>query len=139
MITTPNPYAHILHPIADGVDRFQIIPLQSDGTWQLRNASQMLEMIQRGHVPPEHMRVEPRTITINGREVPEPLRKAPAPGTEVYMPHLSDTRPVCRLMWQGDSHQQTLLARGLLHTTEQNCAAHADALLSFTTTLIGIN
>lgn len=139
MTHTPSPYAHILRAIADGETRFQIIPLQSDGTWQPCNASQMLEMIQRRRIPPEHMRVEPRIIRINGHEVPEPLREMPPDGTLVFWPSFG---PNARHdMAEGIDaghyldHTQVMLKRGMLHLTPEAAAAHAQALISFTSTV----
>lgn len=131
-MTTPHPFAHILHPIADGVTNFQIIPLLGDGNWADRTVEQMLEIIQHGNVKPSHMRVKPRTITINGREVPEPLREAPAHEALYWMPALSDEDVVRRVVWHGDNFDRRALQNGQVHLTRQAAHEHAEALLSFT-------
>ena len=77
-------------------------------------------------------RRKPRTITINGREVPEPMRQAP----ELMSPYfLTDCRceGKCKAhIWRGDSIDTMWLSRGLCHSTEEAAIAHAEALLSFT-------
>lgn len=71
-------------------------------------------------------RVMPRTISINGVEVPEPLRVAPEEGTTVWLvilPTQSNHR------WSGNANDLAWLGYGLLHATEEAARAHAEALL----------
>lgn len=74
-----------------------------------------------------------RVIIINGREVPEPLRKLPEAGTKVF----------CVALEWGDGywHDNFLswsvtfnraLKLGLMHLTADAAKLHAEALLSFT-------
>lgn len=77
-------------------------------------------------------RRKPRTININGYEVPEPLRTAPCVGTTVYYPCLSKfSRVNCNKFWD-TSVSDMLLESGLLHLTREAAEIHAKALLSFT-------
>ena len=78
-------------------------------------------------------RRKPRTININGYEVPEPLRAFPDNHDDVYMvgvihrtavrvpPHFRGARP----------HRLALEA-GLVHSTRAAAELHAQALRSFT-------
>ena len=76
-------------------------------------------------------RRKPRTI--NSIEVPEPLRVAPAGGTEVWIPSLSGKDKCHALTWRYDGNWRELeLERGLVHMTREAAIAHAEALLSFT-------
>jgi len=78
-------------------------------------------------------RRKPRTITINGHEVPEPMREAPEDGCSYWLPMITDSGFVSgRTTWNQDSSDDRWLARGLCHTTKEAAEAHARALLSFT-------
>lgn len=71
-------------------------------------------------------RIRSRKISINGVEVPEPLRVAPAYGTTVWMVSLPSWSAHT---WLGNSNDQAWLRTGLLHATEEAARAHAEALL----------
>lgn len=73
-------------------------------------------------------RVKPRTITVNGVEVPEPLREAPAEGSLFWMVSLLDAEPSV-VQWSTSRTYMRCLERGLLHATQKNAQAHIDALL----------
>lgn len=77
-------------------------------------------------------RRKPRTININGFEVPEPLRTAPCEGTEVYLPSLDGHGLVARKRFVDNIFDDLRLKRGLLHLTKEAAEMHAKALLSFT-------
>lgn len=78
-------------------------------------------------------RRKPRTININGIEVPEPLRVAPAKGTKVWSPHLSSADKLSTFTWNVGNHwMEQELERGIVHLTPEAAVAHAEALLSFT-------
>ena len=73
----------------------------------------------------------PRTITINGIDVPSPEVVAPAVGTQCWVPHLSSE--AIKYTWSGDAYDRLDLVRGLIHLTKAAALKHAEALLSFTT------
>lgn len=77
-------------------------------------------------------RRKPRTITINGREVPEPMREAPDVGNLYYVVIVSAESVVSNHKWQNDQFDKKWLSRGLIHSTKEAAIAHAEALLSFT-------
>jgi hypothetical protein len=78
-----------------------------------------------------HVRIKPKTININGYEVPEPLREEPEEGTICYYafvgaePYKFNYRPhnESNVIW---------LKRGMLHDSLQAAELHKKALLSFT-------
>ena len=80
-------------------------------------------------------RRRPRTITINGNQVPEPLRVAPEVGTLYYVANLlhaalqNDPKP---RTWNGSSTDFAALRAGIVHLLKYNAAQHSTALLSFT-------
>lgn len=77
-------------------------------------------------------RRKPRTIRINGVDVPEPLREAPALGTPYFYPSTTAINPVVETQWNLPSDDERLLKRGLCHLTREAADLHARALLSFT-------
>ena len=77
-------------------------------------------------------RRKPRTITINGREVPEPMREAPDIGKEYYIAATGNEDMFVVGPWEGDRYDCMRLSRGLCHSTKEAAIAHAEALLSFT-------
>lgn len=97
--------------------------LAADGKWYDGSGAFMHPNTYR--VKPE----EPKTIKVNGFDVPEPMREAPARGAvyfialpnaqNYYQGHLWDAFPV-ETFW---------LSRGLLHSTQEAAVAHAKAML----------
>lgn len=76
-------------------------------------------------------RRKPATITINGIEVPEPMREAPDMGSLYWLvTNLSDD-PV-ELPWLDDMDDRKWLAAGLIHATQEAAEANRQALLSLT-------
>ena len=131
--TTPHPYADILRAIADGKNvQWQ----NSGGSWQNQSVSETLMEISNEEYSPARYRVAPRTITINGHEVPEPLREMPPDGTEVYWPSFGPehggNNTVGTEVGNFKDRLAVMLLQGLLHLTPKAAQAHAEALLSFT-------
>lgn len=77
-------------------------------------------------------RRKPRTININGYEVPEPERVAPSKNTRYYFPSFINKFGVFDCSWKGDGTDIKVLQKGLLHLTSEAAELHAKALLSFT-------
>lgn len=71
-------------------------------------------------------RVAPKTININGRSVPAPLRSFDGV-CEHWIADLGGP-------WRAAHKSSRLLSLGLCHTTREAAQAHLDALLSFTRT-----
>ena len=76
-----------------------------------------------------HIRRKPHTITINGIEVPEPIREAPEMNTPYYLTDASDRHLVIDTSWEGSPIEHSWLNRGLCHLTEDAAKAHARALI----------
>lgn len=81
---------------------------------------------------PEYVRPIPRTITIGDMEVPEPVREPLEDGQEYFM-----IKPECakyldgvgHYEWEGSDIDLCRLRAGLIHATEENCAANFKALI----------
>ena len=73
-----------------------------------------------------------KTIRIGEFDVPEPLRHAPALGTEVYWPIVHLEGLYNGNNWQSEGWQKNLLLKGMLHLTVEAAELHAKALISLT-------
>lgn len=76
--------------------------------------------------------VKPKTININGYEVPEPLQNAPEGGTMYWYPNTSDTHVAYSHYYSYYQYHVDRLVNGLVHLTQEAAQKHLDALLSFT-------
>lgn len=74
-------------------------------------------------------RLKPRTININGFEVPEPLRSVPAHGKPYFIPDMID---VLDIHWNNHPDEYQMLKAGVIHLTREAAEKHLEALLSFT-------
>jgi hypothetical protein len=76
-------------------------------------------------------RRKPKTIIINGFEVPEPMRVRPAVDTTYFYPHLF-SGGVRTFSWEGDDMDERAFKSGLCHLTKEAAGLHLEALMSFT-------
>jgi len=83
---------------------------------------------------PNQYRRKPRTININGHEVPEPVREPLMHGQEYFSVDTWNDKIVENYCWVNDRVDQIMLQRGLIHLTREAAELHAKALLSFTAT-----
>ena len=78
-------------------------------------------------------RRKPRTITINGYEVPEPVREPLEEGQVYWVVHPFEDQGFRQTFWDfPDGVDRIALGHGLVHLTEEAARTHAEALLSFT-------
>jgi hypothetical protein len=84
----------------------------------------------------EDWKIKPKTISINGFEVPEPVKEPLPVGKRFFIPNLAVTHPQSTLssftFWSGVEADMIWLQRGLIHLTEEAAIEHAKVLLSFT-------
>jgi len=104
------------------------------------DSSNTKEWVDCGYHPSwedeEEYRRKPKTININGYEVPEPIRDLPdlgKPGVSetVWIPSLSEYPSFA--LGVGNSYTRVFFDKGLCHLTKEAADLHAKALLSFTT------
>lgn len=105
--------------------------------WELRLNGDVTWVILRKH--PEwdswhEYRRKPRTININGHEVPEPVRSPLIRGTTYHVPNLVNYGGKLSedLLWDDDMLDHFSLNSGIVHLSEEAAIKHAEALLSFT-------
>ena len=77
------------------------------------------------------VRKKPKTININGYEVPEPIREEPNYNDVVWVVSVVNDR-IQSVQWDGVEIDHQNLNDGLLHTTKEAAEKHREALLSFT-------
>lgn len=133
MSKTEHDYANALRWIADGET---VELLDGHSGWMVGDARTLLSIILKREAKPEDFRLKPRTISINGHEVPEPMRVKPAFGAKYYVPYLQVAceNPFDELTWYAEDGDRFRLNLGICHATREAAEAHARALLSFTTT-----
>jgi hypothetical protein len=76
------------------------------------------------------LRIKPRTITVNGIEVPEPVREPLNNGKEYWSVSFGAKSCVGRLTWAGDDFDLAFLDRGLIHMTAEAAQQHAEAMIA---------
>lgn len=124
-------YAQVLRWIADGEAVQTYDYLISE--WIDRHSTALLRDIFNQETAPENFRIKPRTILINGIEVPEPLISAPKVGISYcYLSLGHREHSVYESRWNDDIADHRILKRGLIHLTKEAAETHARALLSFT-------
>lgn len=133
-IKKEHPYAHVLRAIADGE---KIQWKNSKNEWVDENAINGLlhDIAASEGDTVDRYRIKPKTININGHEVPEPLRAAPKYNTTYYITSVHNKEPYRAYIWHDDDIDTILLKRGICHLNKEAAIAHAKALLSFTETV----
>lgn len=128
-MTTEHKYAHILRAIADG----KAVQWQdSRGIWMNPVPSEVLEFIASDSYSPDRYRIKPRTININGYEVPEPVREPLDFGTNYWLSSVNSDYPFTKFMWADQKTDRRWLCEGRIHLTQEAAELHSKALLSFT-------
>lgn len=122
-----HPQAKILRAIADG----KTIEVHTVSGWGAPFS--ILQAIADHEVNPRYeFRIKPETITINGHEVPAPMRGPLGDGQEYWLTDPAKDLMCALMQWTGSDFDFVWLTRGLIHLTEDAAIAHAEALLSFT-------
>ena len=75
-------------------------------------------------------RRKPKTITVNGIEVPEPVRKAPKFREKFFLVNPASPTLFNEYSWSDHEYDNGWLNKGLIHLTEKAAIAHAKALLA---------
>lgn len=77
-------------------------------------------------------RIKPKTILINGIEVPEPVREPMEDRQEYWFVTITNNDFCFRSAWKYRPEDHYRLKIGLIHLTREAAETHARALLSFT-------
>jgi len=103
------------------------IPFNSVAAWH-RNCASRIRVIDA--VPPITPTCPPGHIMLGDRAVPEPMREVPEIGVAVCLITITDQNPVFFMRWNNSTLQNLWLQRGLIHSTEANARAHAEAIIA---------
>ena len=113
----------ILPVVQAAADGYEVEFLDSDDNeWMKKNSCCGFEFFVK-------YRIKPRTITVNGFEVPEPMRAKPSVGDEYCVASPSDVGMHYCTLWSDDEYENCRLSRGLCHATQEAAIAHAKAML----------
>ena len=122
----PHPQADILRAIADGK---QIQYRYSSG-WIDTGYIDILGLLY--NKVDCQFRIKPKTININGIEVPKPMRETPKDDVSFWLADPTNQTGVCEFKWHPCSTHKGWLEAGFCHLTKEAATIHANALLSFT-------
>lgn len=75
------------------------------------------------------IRRKPKTIKVNGFDVPEPYLVMPKKGTRYYMPAIGEYSLFVELLIDNDSYDHLVFEREIMHKTVKAAIAHAKAML----------
>lgn len=123
--------ARLLHEIADDVEakvdlvKEWEVDFLNNGKWEpLGYTADILGWVVTS---PNRVRRKPRTITVNGVEVPEPLREI-VDGQEYWLADVKEGCSPCRFYLEVP-HERRWLRNGLCHATAEAAKAHREAML----------
>ena len=94
-----------------------------DGAWEDCHASWEVLRITCEY------RIKPKTIKVNGFDVPEPMRIRPVVGSTYWIVSLAKAEMCDDYTWEGGPIDELWLSRGICHTTDVAAIAHAKAML----------
>ena len=97
--------------------------LAEDGNWY--TITGVFVYPNKYRVKPE----EPKTIKVNGFDVPEPMRAAPLRMVKFYIPAMTVRDLHVINSWVGSEYDRRALKLGVAHSTKEAAVAHAKAML----------
>lgn len=123
-MTKKHMHAELIHAWADG----EIIQ------WFSKQNECWYDIISSAPIwgADEKYRIKPKTININGFEVPEPCREPLPNGQQFYICFYPIGFGYLISRWSGDKDDMRWLKLGLIHSSKEGAALHSNALLSFT-------
>lgn len=126
---TKHKYADILIAIANGE---QIEGKNEKDQWCVVDSNIVLYGIYSTGELDLDIRVKPKTININGHEVPEPVKVKPKIGDFYYAVSFTDLDNFFLSTFHDSYTDNLLFNKGIMHLTDEAVQKHAEALLSFT-------
>jgi hypothetical protein len=133
MTAKPHPHAALMRQYAD--DAAETETPWERWEWRWSKAPDWRPFSRHPVWAPDYTyRRKPRTININGIEVPEPVQEILTPGTDYFTPCFFYREGFKRMEWSCHQIDHSLLSAGMIHLTAEAAAIHAKALRSFTQT-----
>lgn len=123
---TPHPQAEILRAIADGKTiEARRIKSPIDEEWHEPH-----EAIYLVNDDNYELRIKPETITINGHEVPCPVREPLPVGTLYWQANIGSNELEAAWKWSDHDVDKFLLRRALIQLTKEGAIAQAKAMIA---------
>jgi hypothetical protein len=121
----PHKHADLIHAWADGAEI------------QFKGLEGWFDACNPDWLDDTEYRIKPKTININGFEVPEPVREPLERGRVYFIVSVtsvnsSDSCGYIKHFWKDDQSDRYWLQAGLIHLTPEASIQHTKALLSFT-------
>lgn len=124
------------HPHADKMALYAQDALETDEPWERWEVNYGVGWATLVKGPKwdrsAQYRRKPRTITINGYEVPEPVREPLLVGALYWHFDPMEANGLNDNTWNDEAFDAALLKNGFIHLDREAAKAHAEALLSFT-------
>lgn len=105
--------------------------MTNDQIQEIKMALSRGEVVKFIFSPGVEWRVKPKTININGYEVPEPLRTV-SKGRYVFYVSIETIPSAIGIQVKDEQQWEEWLRLGIVHATREAAELHAKALLSFT-------
>jgi hypothetical protein len=83
-------------------------------------------------IVPSDWEIAPKTININGIEVPEPERTPLKYHTRYFKTEIDTRYNIPEYLWENDTADRESLSNGYIHLTREAAEIHREALRSFT-------
>lgn len=115
-------YAQVLRWLADG----EKIQVNVNGWTTLSKEGVLRHILTGTH---NEFRLAPRTIRVNGVEVPAPERVAPISGTKYYVPDTCSYGLCFGVTWENQEYDTNSFQRGLVYLHKEDAIARAKAML----------
>lgn len=100
-----------------------------DGEWTDALFSPNLLLDTKHVVHTTEYRIKPKTILVNGIEVPAPETKELNSGTTFYIPCIYNTGTPFQLSWHGGMQECEYLKMGIIYINKEDAIARAKAML----------
>lgn len=113
-----------------GAERIDLIKAFVDGK-EIYCDSHILNLIAFD-LDISYYKIKPKTITVNGFEIPEPVREELILGQYYFIPsptNFEEEDLFEDYYWDSDRNDKSFLERGVIHLTKENAIAHAKAML----------
>jgi len=119
---TPQEFAQYIKPFVEAMANGETVQEFFGEEFQDKHNANFIEG--------REYRIKPRTIVVNGFDVPEPMLSYPEHRTQ-YFCAAPDRNFLCfeSVFMQNDEVDANRLHKGLLHTTKEAAIAHAKAML----------
>ena len=70
-----------------------------------------------------------QTSTLNGFSYPSPFTELPLVGSTVWVTDISSSAFCFDIEWTGEEYDIDIFNRGIVHLTQENAVAHAQAII----------